>query len=97
MEQADWQSPKRAAICVFLNGEEIGRDGDGKPIADDDFLILLNGGHDAVTFLLPDTRYGARWRMAAGSYDLADRVFTAGSAVELPGHAFVLLSSKSVS
>jgi glycogen operon protein len=35
----------------------------GRRVVDDSFLLLANGGHDAVTFTLPSRDLGRRWRV----------------------------------
>ncbi len=62
MTPRNWQHPETNAIGLFLNGDEIpARARTGEPVRDDSFVILLNTGHEPVTFRLPTRRFGRRW------------------------------------
>jgi isoamylase len=62
MNRRDWD--EGSALSVFLNGAEIpDRAPGGDRLADDSFLVLLNGGPEAVTFRLPAHRFGRRWKL----------------------------------
>jgi glycogen operon protein len=64
MTEQMWLSGRVSALGMFLNGEEIAEPGPrGERVVDDSFLVLLNGGSEAVAFQLPD----AKW---AESYEL---------------------------
>ena len=55
MGDADWDRPEVGAIGLYLNGNAIhGRDRRGQPIADDDFLLLINAHHGPLDWTLPD-------------------------------------------
>ena len=50
MTDEEWQQHEIKAFVVFLNGRALrDRDEDCRPLTDDSFVLLLNGGHDAVT------------------------------------------------
>jgi glycogen operon protein len=69
MAQQDWQSGS-TSLGVFLNGGEIpDRTPDGGHVADDSFLVLLNGGGEPVTFRLPPARFGRRWTLELSTFD----------------------------
>jgi isoamylase len=62
MTAHDWESPDSRQLGMFLNGEEIRRrDERGDRMVDDSFILLMNAGHEDVTFRLPARRYGRRW------------------------------------
>jgi glycogen operon protein len=62
MTQADWARGDAFALGAFLNGAEIPTlTEDGEPLEDDSFLVLFNAWREAVTFVLPPTRFGRRW------------------------------------
>jgi glycogen operon protein len=95
----DWSDPMRKHIAVFLGGESIETGPRGEAITDDDFLWLVNTGHDPVTFSLP-VRFGERtWEVVVDT--AADVVEPTGAGtvegrtvdhqVELPPHAQVVL------
>jgi glycogen operon protein len=68
------------ALGAFLNGAEIPTiTADGEPVLDDSFLVLFNAWREAVTFVLPPTRFGRRW---------VHEVCTADPALEPNGTVF---------
>ncbi len=95
----DWADAHRKHVAVFLGGEAIEIGTRGEAITDDDFLWLVNAGHDPVTFSLP-VRFGERaWEVVLDT--AADVVEPTGVGVvdgrtvahevELPGHAQLIL------
>jgi glycogen operon protein len=60
MTQADWTNSETRALGMLLLGRQLAeRDDRGAPVEDDDLLLLLNAGEDAVEFALP----GAGWQL----------------------------------
>jgi glycogen operon protein len=60
MTQADWANPESRALGMLLLGKQLAeRDDRGAPLEDDDLLLLLNAGEEAVEFALP----GAGWQL----------------------------------
>jgi glycogen operon protein len=67
--QRDWQQNGRV-MGLFLNGHEFPYpDRHGEQITDDSFLLLINGHHEDVTFLLPSHRYGRTWELELTTTD----------------------------
>jgi glycogen operon protein len=63
MTRADWEQNGRV-IGLFLNGQEFPYRGrHGEQIADNSFLLLINGHHEDIEFALPARRYGHRWAL----------------------------------
>ncbi len=70
MTRRDWEDAGRRVLGVFLNGEETGtRDEQGRPVHGSSFLLLLNVGHEDVTFRLPAARFGPRWELELTTVD----------------------------
>jgi len=64
MEPANWEHHHGRAVAVFLNGEAISEpDQRGDRVVDDSFLVLFNSHHEPLQFVLPDGRYGEKWRV----------------------------------
>ncbi|MBR7742891.1 glycogen debranching protein GlgX [Phycicoccus sp. BSK3Z-2] len=62
MAETDWSDNEARSMTVYLNGLAIpGPDQYGRPITDDDFLVLFNADHDPLDFVLPPQEYGPRW------------------------------------
>jgi glycogen operon protein len=80
---AQWADPTMHAIAVYLDGADAPDEAeDGSPLLDDDFLILVNGWREPVTFTLPAVRESAQtWFVELDSYDPA-----VSAAREFPRH-----------
>jgi glycogen operon protein len=54
MRQDDWQNPEARSLQMFLAGRGIDDvDDDGRPLVDDNLLMLLNASDDELEFALP--------------------------------------------
>ncbi|WAS90629.1 glycogen debranching protein GlgX [Nannocystis punicea] len=68
MSDDDWHNPSTLCLGMFLAGHGVDDvDDDGEPIRDDDLLLVLNGSHVAVEFVLPGFR-GA-WEVLVDTAD----------------------------
>jgi glycogen operon protein len=62
MTDEEWTTGQARALTIFLNGEGIpDPDRRGRRLRDDSFLLLVNPTASAVTFIVPDERYGSSW------------------------------------
>ena len=62
MTDDDWKTGYAKSLAVFLNGSALpDPDPRGRRVIDDSFLLLFNGHHGDVTFVLPGKAYGRRW------------------------------------
>ncbi|MGL5930864.1 MAG: glycogen debranching protein GlgX [Dermatophilaceae bacterium] len=62
MEDQDWADGEARMMTVFLNGQAIPTpDAQGRPVVDDDFLVLFNADREDHAFHLPGLDYGDRW------------------------------------
>jgi isoamylase len=62
MGPGDWQNGDLSTLGMIISGlglQEV--DWRCRPITDDSFLILFNGGHKSARFSLPDTPMDGRW------------------------------------
>jgi isoamylase len=54
MTDVDWRDPASRAVAMLIDGSaEPDRDADGRPMIDEDLLILVNGWWDDLPFTLP--------------------------------------------
>jgi isoamylase len=62
MTDDDWRVSFAKSVGVFLNGESLpaaaGRSG---PASDDSFFLVLHAHWEAISFCLPDERFGDYW------------------------------------
>ncbi|MGI8806441.1 MAG: glycogen debranching protein GlgX [Acidimicrobiales bacterium] len=91
MDDGEWRSPV-VALGLFLNGEAITETGGrGEPIADDSFLLLLNGP-EMVEFRLPERRWAKSYETVLDTaVDWYGPDVMCGEDVLLVARSFVLL------
>jgi isoamylase len=97
MTQNEWDMPFTRCVGVYLAGAAIERiDGRGKPVSDDDFLVLFNAHHEAIPFVLPEFRAGSTWMSvldtAADAKPFEQRVFPGKSQYSLQGRSVAVLT-----
>jgi isoamylase len=69
MTEADWADPNALALGIYLDGSDDPDAGpDGRPLLDDDFLVLVNAWWEPIQFAIPVTRAGTRWQDEIDSY-----------------------------
>jgi glycogen operon protein len=62
MSEEHWNQDFAKSLAVFLNGRGIRSVGPkGEQVVDDNFFIIFNAHHEALTFRLPSKRYGQQW------------------------------------
>jgi isoamylase len=72
MTGADWGDPSALSLAIYLDGsDDPDRAQDGRPMVDDDFLVLFNAWWEALDFVIPATRDGLVWLAEIDSYDPA--------------------------
>jgi glycogen operon protein len=101
MRDEDWQMSFARSIGVFLNGHAIGAvSARGERIVDETFFLMLNAWHEAVDFVLPDSRWGSRWATVLDTVEPRLRtqigpVVAAAATLRVGGRAMVLLRRES--
>ncbi|MGQ0545990.1 MAG: glycogen debranching protein GlgX [Betaproteobacteria bacterium] len=101
MAEADWQQAAARSVGVFLSGRELPeRDERGRPVEDDDLLVLFNAQAEAVEFILPGSAQ-ERWDALLDT-GFADglpqvRAYAPGASYPLQGRSVVLLLKPSAS
>jgi glycogen operon protein len=62
MTQAEWDQDFARCLGVYLSGAAIERlDRRGRPVRDDDFLVLFNAHHETIEFTLPAFHAERAW------------------------------------
>jgi glycogen operon protein len=97
MTDEEWNQSSARCLGMFLAGDAIGEDDlRGRPVADDDFLLLLNSHHERIDFVIPRLPSRASWavmldtsRDDGGSGD--QRMFDAGDLFPLERRSLALL------
>jgi isoamylase len=83
MTDRQWADPTMHAVGIYLDGTDApDEDAAGRPLLDDDFLILVNAWWEPVTFTIPPVRATTQtWFIELDSYDPA-----VSAAREFPRH-----------
>lgn len=97
MSQEDWDTGFARALQVYLSGQGVGRDEEGQPITDHDFLVLFNASDDAIPFCVPQRKNLQEWEKVIDTND--PDLFTAeervgvrvGEEVSVEGYSLVVL------
>jgi glycogen operon protein len=95
MSGEEWDHDFARSLGVYLAGEALVEiDRRGRPLHDDDFLLLFNAHHEQIPFRLPP-HLGARWLalVDTGHEDglRPDGTFAAGDAYPLQARSLALL------
>jgi isoamylase len=93
MTDEDWSNSETRSLGVFLAGEGIDEpDGDGNPLADDDFLLLVNAHSDPIDFALPFEKDERHWQLLIDtSNDRAEEQRLGGEKTTLAAASLKLL------
>jgi isoamylase len=96
MSDEEWQHSFARCLGVMLSGEALDeRDRRGRPVRDENFLLLLNAHHEAIQFTLPTITNDTRWVLVMDTHQgvtVQQRgPFVAGDNYTLQARSLVLL------
>jgi isoamylase len=96
MSDKDWNTGFNRCIGVYMAGTVIERvDRRGKPIKDNNFLLLFNAHHEEIPFQLPEFHEGGGWQLlldtANEKHPFEQRGFAAGDKYPLQGRSMAVL------
>jgi isoamylase len=70
MTEADWNAGWTRSVVMYADGKrDPDRDERGRPILDDDLLLLINGWWEPLTFTLPDVGAPRTWERELDTFD----------------------------
>jgi glycogen operon protein len=86
MTEQEWEQEFARCLGVYLGGDALGEvDARGRPVTDDNFLMLFNAHHEPIPFALPS--FGDRaWLVTIDTAREASEI----GAVHRPGEAYLL-------
>jgi isoamylase len=98
MSDAEWEHEHARCLGMYLSGSAISDiDRHGRPIVDDDFLVVFNAGHDDAAFHMPAIE-GEPWRALIDTREAsgvaAERNLDGGASYPLMGRSLVVLTRK---
>jgi isoamylase len=90
MEQEDWSNQSTRCLSIFLNGSDDPDTGsDGRPLVDDDFLLLVNSWREPVEFVLPKVGKGSSWLTEIDTAQPTVPIDPGGQPIEVGGHILI--------
>jgi glycogen operon protein len=98
MTDTEWHTTYNRCLGVYLAGTVIERvDKRGKPVRDNNFLVLFNAHHEKIDFLLPEFHAGGGWQVvldtANAKHPFEQKSYGAGATYPLEGRSTALLIS----
>ena len=70
MDEADWVNPETRCLTMFLAGRGIGDvDEQGRPLVDDDLLVVFNSSHLDLPLVMPRVQYVEHWELLLDTSD----------------------------
>ncbi len=80
MTDEQWHQSEARCLGLYLKGDTTNEDDDrGRPVVDDDFVLLLNSHHEKIPFLLPALEDGDAWRIALDTASATTDAFFQGA------------------
>jgi glycogen operon protein len=100
MTGSDWNAGWTRSVVMYADGKlDPDRDEQGRPILDDDLLLLINGWWEPLTFTLPDVGAPRTWERELDTFDgtaAAGHRRPAGGATQLQSGSGVSLGPRSL-
>ena len=96
MSDQQWEQHFARGLGAYLSGSELSEvDGRGRPVHDDDFLLLINAHHESVPFRLPQESLPGTWHcLLDTSFEdglVTNGYFNSGQAYPLQARSLALL------
>jgi isoamylase len=94
MDEDSWANGYARSLMVFLNGQSIPEpDTRGQQTLDDHFLVIFNGHHDVLPFVLPGEEYGGGWvtELDTSAQEVEAKEYKPNAKVKAQGRSVVVL------
>ncbi len=99
MSESEWKLSFARSLGVFMAGDLLREvDEKGRPLTDNDMVMLFSAHHEVIPFRLPELRPNARWDVLLDTAFPNGRApagrFQSGDTYLLQGRSLVLLTRK---
>jgi len=99
MSDEEWAHDFARCLGVFLSGAEMEEcDSRGRPIKDENFLLLFNSHHEAIPFVLPEIAPDCEWQSLLDTHIAnglkTDGSFRGGDTYPLEARSLALLKQR---
>ncbi len=99
ISEEDWRDPSVRCLGMFLSGQGLDETEErGRPVSDENFLVLMNADHSDLEFALPAFEVGTSWTAWIDtSHDSGLRpagTYEAGSSYPLQARSLVVLMER---
>ncbi|MBX5462955.1 MAG: glycogen debranching protein GlgX [Steroidobacteraceae bacterium] len=96
LSDEDWNTSFNRCLGVYMAGTAIERvDRRGKPVKDNNFLLLFNAHHEEIPFQLPEFHEGGGWQLlldtANEKHPFEQKAYEAGAKYPLQGRSMAVL------
>lgn len=94
MDEDSWANGYARSMMVFLNGQTIPEpDTRGQQTLDDHFLVIFNGHHEVLPFVLPGKEYGERWvtELDTSAQEVEAKEYKPDAKVKANGRSVIVL------
>jgi isoamylase len=100
LTEDDWNTGFNRCLGVYMAGTAIERiDKRGKPISDNNFMMLFNAHHEEIPFLLPEFHAGGAWLIVLDTANeerpFQQKQFGASASYPLQGRSMAVLIATS--
>ena len=100
MTDSDWNAGWTRSVVMYADGQrDPDRDQEGRPVLDDDLLLLINGWWEPLTFTLPDVGAPRAWKCELDTFDgstAAGQTIPPASAAQLGSGSAITLGPRSL-
>jgi glycogen operon protein len=95
MNDSDWNAGWTRSLVAYLDGtRDADRDDRGRPVLDDDLLLVVNGWWEPLPFTLPDLGTPRAWHREVDTF--SGEVAAGGGEAKLAAGAILVVEPRSL-
>jgi glycogen operon protein len=97
MSDSDWNAGWARSFMAYLDGtRDADRDDRGRPILDDDLLLVVNGWWEPLTFTLPDLGTPRAWQREVDTFKAETVAASGAGGAKLAAGATLVVEPRSL-